>query len=89
MCITRSYGACPDAGQKQNSWRYLHDNTYGILIRSNGAAYQYYDVFARNWEDDPFGPATFSGDSADAVQFHEVPEEMIAGIITTISRLRR
>ncbi|HVN74427.1 MAG TPA: hypothetical protein VMT44_07540 [Methanoregula sp.] len=70
-------------------WKYLFDEVFYALIRSDGRIYEYYDAFANGWYHDPFGPGTFLGYSGDSERFREVPGEKIQDIIVTISRLRR
>ena len=70
-------------------WKYLSDTDFGILLRSDGNTYEYYDTFAKGWQDDPFGAGTFSGSSDDSVRFYEVREGDVPGIVRKISRMRR
>ena len=71
------------------SWKYLYDDAIGVLIRSDSSSYEYFDVCANAWVDDPFGRETFSGHSNDSARFKEIPERKIPNIIENIFRLMR
>ena len=74
------------AGKKTSrvKWKYLLDRHGKALIRSDGHTYEYYDIFSRSWNFDPFGSGTFNGSSKDSNEFHEIREKNVPDIIGTM-----